>query len=286
MTLLRSALLLLCFCGTRLFAQDTLKVKNVQALLYTGGGDAQALVVGLGGSEGGKAWASKQWKLTRDQFIARGYAFLALGYFGTEGTPQVLDKIALEDVYQAIAVAAQHPQVNGRKIALVGGSRGADLALLLGSYYPSVGAVVGLVPSHAVFPGHTDHFSSSCWTFGGKELPFVPVNDAAVPFLMKGDLRKTFEAMLQDSTAAAAARIKVENIQGPVLLLSATRDEICPSTPSSEAMYTHLKKVHFPFVVEHVAIEGQHAAPLKHFDLVFAFLEAHFLTQPGVGKRP
>jgi hypothetical protein len=47
---------------------------------------------------------------------------------------------------------------------------------------------------------------------------------------MKGKLRETFEVMLQDSVAVKKALIKVEHIQGPILLISANQDEVAPTT--------------------------------------------------------
>ncbi|MES2417396.1 MAG: acyl-CoA thioester hydrolase/BAAT C-terminal domain-containing protein [Bacteroidota bacterium] len=264
------------FISSPVFSQIKLNTAHTESILYLGDANNQPLIVGLGGSEGGNAWASDYWKSTRDQFIEKGYAFLAIGYFGVNGTPPILDKIAIEDLYDAIKEATKNRHINKRKIAIIGGSRGADLALLLGSYYQDISCVIGLVASNAVFPGHTDHFTSSCWTYGGKELPFVPVNEAAIPFLMKHDLRGTFEAMLKDSVAEEKARIKVENINGPVLLISATEDEICPSTPMSEKMIARLKANHFKFNYKHIALKGSHAEATKHFELVFDFLERNF----------
>ncbi|MEJ0106609.1 MAG: acyl-CoA thioester hydrolase/BAAT C-terminal domain-containing protein [Bacteroidota bacterium] len=264
MSLAKSFLIFLLICTScYCFSQDTLKISNAEAILYTGKGKQQPLVVGLGGSEGGNAWASDYWKSTREQFLEKGYAFLAIGYFGAKGTPKILDKIALEDVHNAIAEAIKNPAINKNKIAIVGGSRGADLALLLGSYYNDISCVVGIVPSHAVFPGHTQEFNSSCWTFQGKELPFIPVNEEAVPFLMKRDLRGAFEAMLKDSVAEKKSLIKVERINGPILLLSATKDEICPSTPMSEKMITRLQTNQFKYHYQHIAIEGGHCRTIK-----------------------
>jgi len=262
--------------ATSLFGQDTLKVKNVEAIMYLGKGKKQPLIVGLGGSEGGNAWASNYWKKTREQFIEKGYAFLAVGYFGCKNTPAILDKIAIEDIHNAIEEAVKNKKIDKKKIAIVGGSRGGDLALLLGSYYKDIKCVIGLVSSHTVFPGQTQEFNSSCWTYDGKELPFVPVNDESVPFLMKRDLRGAFEAMLKDTVAEAKALIKVENIKAPILLLSATKDEICPSTPMAKKIIDRLKTINFKYPFDHIAIEGSHTEPLKHFDLVFDFLKKNF----------
>ena len=267
---------LLLLLSSNLFAQITLETPNVESKLYLGKGKNQPLIVGLGGSEGGNAWASDYWKKTRDQCIEKGYAFLASGYFGAKGTPDTLQKIAIEEVHYAIEAASRNKQVNKRKIAIIGGSRGGDLALLLGSYYKDIKCVVAIVASHVSFPGNTNHFTTSTWTYQNEELPFVPVNEAAVPFLMKGDLRGTFEAMLTDTIAEEKAFIKVENINGPILFLSATQDEICPSTIMAEKMMARLKTNEFKHHFEHLPIEGGHAEPLKHFDRIFRFLESHF----------
>jgi pimeloyl-ACP methyl ester carboxylesterase len=267
---------LMLLISSNLFSQITLSTPNVESKLYLGEDNNQPLIVGLGGSEGGNAWTSDYWKKTRDQFINQGYAFLAIGYFGAKGTPDTLQKIAIEDVHYAIESATKNQKINKRKIAVLGGSRGADLALLLGSYYKDIDCVVGIVASNVTFPGNTNHFTTSTWTYQNKELPFVPVNDEAVPFLMKGDLRGTFQAMLKDTIAVEKALIKVENINGPILLLSATKDEICPSTPMAENMIGRLKANKFKYNFEHVAIEGGHTEPLKHFDLIFKFLESNF----------
>lgn len=270
---------LLLIISSNSFAQTILETPNVESKLYVGDGVNQPLIVGLGGSEGGNAWTSDYWKKTRDQFIEKGYAFLAIGYFGAKGTPDKLEKIAIEDVHYAIEVAKKNKKINKQKIAIIGGSRGADLALLLGSYYDDIKGVVAIVASNVTFPGNTNHFTTSTWTYQNKELPFVPVNDEAVPYLMKNDLRGTFEAMLQDSIAEEKALINIEKINGPILLISATKDEISPSTPMAEKMITRLKTYNFKHKYEHIAIEGGHSAPLKHFDLVFKFLETNFSKQ-------
>lgn len=274
-TFIRSMVLGLLILSTATHAQK-LNSPQVDAELFLGKGNKQPLIVGFGGSEGGNAWASDHWKKTRDQFLEKGYAFLAIGYFNAPGALDTLNQIAIDKVHDAIVLASQNPAIDKQKIALVGGSRGADLALLIGSYYKDIKCVIGLMPSNVAFPGHTMHFSTSAWTFEGKELPFVPVNEESVPFLMKRDLRGAFMAMLKDTAAAQKAVIRVERINGPILLLSATQDEICPSQPMAESMIARLKASKFKFPYKHVALAGGHSEPLKHFDLVFDFLAKHF----------
>lgn len=135
---------------------------------------------------------------------------------------------------------------------------------------------VNVFQALTVFPGHTNHFNTSLWTYQNKELPFVPVNDEAVPFLMKRDLRSAFEAMLKDSIAEKQALIRVENIKASILFMSATEDEFAPTKSMCEKMMARLEEFDFKYQFEHKTIEGGHAEPLQHFDLVFDFLERNF----------
>jgi len=267
-------LLILSFSS---FSQITLNAPNTNSILYLGEGEKQPLIVGFGGSEGGNAWASKGWGKVRDKFVEKGYAFLAVGFFGMEGTPDTLVRIALEDIHNAISEAIKNPKIDKKKIAVIGGSTGGELVLVLASYYKDIKCVVGLVPSHCVFPGHTMSFSNSCWTYKGKELPFVPATAEAIPYIMKEDLRKAFEVVLKDTIAEQKALIKVEKINGPILLVSATKDEVWPSTPMSEKVIARLKAKKFRYYYEHIAVEGGHGAPLKKFsDTIIPFIEKHF----------
>lgn len=265
----------LLFVSFQGFTQS-LSTKGVNSQLYVGEASKQALIVGLGGSEGGNSWASNYWKKTRDEFINKGYAFLALGYFGAEGAPDTLDRISLENVHDAIVEATKNPKIDKNRIALIGGSKGAELALLLASHYKDIKCVIAIVPSHVAFPGLTNHLSTSSWTYQGKEVPYVPVSEEAIPALIKRDLRTAFDTMLNDKASVEKALIHVEHINGPVLLLSATQDEMWGSTPMADTIMARLKQHNFIHPYEHVAIEGGHTAPLKHFDKIFDFLANHF----------
>lgn len=249
---------------------------KVQAELFLGEADEQPLIVGFGGGEGGNAWASDRWKETREMFTEQGYAFLAIGYFGGEGIPAELDRIALDAIYDSIMAAADDPQINRQKIALIGGSKGAELALNLASRYPDFRAVVGIAPSHVSFPATNFAAATSSWTFNGEGVPYVPMGWSALPAVLKSDLRSAFSVMLENDEAVASAGIAVERINGPILLVSATQDEMWPSTPMSEAMVRRLGKAGFPYHYEHIAIDGGHGEPLEHFDRILDFLNEHF----------
>lgn len=249
--------------------------------IFLGEGQNQPMIVGLGGSEGGNAWASDHWKAQRDSFVAKGYAFLALAYFGEPGTPENLDRIALEGVHDAIIQAAQDSRINEKCIILIGGSKGAELALLLGSHYPDIKSVVAIVPGEAVFPALTIAMNTPSFSLEGEDLPFVPVPSSATIPLISGDLRAVWEEMLKDEEAVKTASINVENIDGPIFFVSATEDELWPSTEMSESMVDRLRTAKFPHHVEHLAVEGDHSSPLDHFDEIERFLEEHVRNNPS-----
>lgn len=253
---------------------------QVDARLYAGEGDQrQPLIVGLGGSEGGNAWTHDRWARQRERFLDQGYAFLAVGYFGLPNTPAELDRIALEGVQTAIREARRDPRVHPDCVALIGGSRGAELALLLGSHDPGIDAVVAIVPGSAVFPALNAAMVTPGFAWQGQPLPFVPVPWSATGDLITGNLRGAFEKMMANTAAMADAAIPVERLQGPMLFVSATRDEAWPSREMSDAMMSRLGEHGFAHVHEHLAVPGGHLAPLKRFADIERFLATHYVPR-------
>lgn len=275
-----SALLLVAYMWwvVASFDTETLPPRHgqVDVELFAREGGKRPLLVGLGGGEGGNAWASARWKPQRERFLDQGYALLALGYFGTPNSPQHLDRISLDGVHAAIRKAAQDPRVDGRCIAIVGGSRGAELALLLASHYPDIRAVVAIVPGSAVFPALTDAMTTGGFSLHDRPLPFVPMTWGATPAMLAGDLRGAFEAIMRDQAAMQRAAIRVEKINGPVQFVSASRDEMWPSREMADAMMRRLKANGFRHHAEHLVVAGGHAEPLDEFPKMEAFLDTHF----------
>ena len=256
---------------------------KVDARLFLGDGPRQPLIVGFGGAEGDNLFAKPQMKPAVDGFLAQGYSFLAIGYFDAPGAPKELDRIALEGVHAAIETAARDPKVNKDCIAVLGGSMGGELSLLLASHYRDIKAVVGLVPGSAVFPAHTSRMDTASFSFDGRPLPFVPLPQSAVPYLLKRELRSAWDEMMKDEAAVQKASIEVERINGPILLISATQDEFWPSTGMSERVVRRLAARKFAYEVRHVAVEGRHDAGYTRPDLTDAFLKANLLDQSAAG---
>lgn len=253
-----------------------IKAPNVNAELYIGKGNNQPLIVGFGGGEGGNAWASDYWKSTRDKFVKQGYAMLAIGYFGMKGTPEKLDRVSLNDIFYAIQKASKHHQIDGKKIALIGGSKGAELALNLAARYDEIGAVVAIVPSHVSFPALTMTMGHSSWVYNGGEIPYMPANERVIKPALKGDLHSVFSIILENAEMEKKAVIPVEDINGPIFIMSAKNDEMWPSYEMSEKIVNRLRVHNFNHFYEHHVSAGGHGSPLKSFDKIFAFLDKNF----------
>lgn len=260
------------------FDTETLPPRHgqVDVELFARDGGKRPLIVGLGGGEGGNAWASARWTPQRERFLDQRYALLALGYFGTPNSPETLDRISLDGVHAAIVEAGKDPRVDGRCVAIIGGSRGAELALLLASHYPDIDAVVAIVPGSAVFPALTDAMTTGGFSLHDKPLPFVPMTWGATPDLLVGNLRGAFETIMQDGAAMQRAAIAVEKINGPIQFVSASRDEMWPSKEMADAMMLRLKAKGFRHPVEHLVVQGGHGEPLDEFPKMEAFLDTHF----------
>ncbi|HEV3057088.1 MAG TPA: acyl-CoA thioesterase/bile acid-CoA:amino acid N-acyltransferase family protein [Vicinamibacterales bacterium] len=188
-----------------------------------------AAMLVLGGSEGGIPRPAGP----AGGLASRGYAVLALAYFGVEGLPRGLSNIPLEYFGTAINWLAARPSVDANRIGVLGASRGAELALLLGTVDPRLRGVVAYMPSHVVVRGCCDPRAwLFAWTLRGRPLATMPPPGRP------------------DPVEAQRAEIQVERIHGPILLLSGKDDGVWPSAESATKIVARLQQHQFPFACE------------------------------------
>ena len=193
------------------------------------GGRRHPAMIVLGGSEGGIPRPAGH----AGGLASRGYAVLALAYYGVEGLPATLSNIPLEYFGRAIGWLAAQPSVDSNRIGVIGASRGAELALLLGGLYPSLRVVVAYMPSHVVVRGCCDPRTwFFAWTVGGRPVAAMPPPGR------------------RDPLEAQHAEIQVERIRGPILLVSGTDDGVWPSAESAGKIVARLQQHHFSFPYE------------------------------------
>ena len=91
-------------------------------------------------------------------FASSGFLAYAHSYFGSPGTPQELANIDLQNTIKAFEWLRNSPSTHDRKIVLWGGSRGAELALILAAKLSELGnpgpnLIIARSPSDFVYPG-------------------------------------------------------------------------------------------------------------------------------------
>ncbi|MBK6705870.1 MAG: hypothetical protein IPG56_20355 [Caulobacteraceae bacterium] len=136
-----------------------------------GAGDHPGILL-LGGSEGGLGRGVKHMALALQ---SEGFSVFQLAYFGAPGTPDSLERIPLELFDRGLAWLGAQPGVNSERLALVGGSKGAEAVLLVATRHPELRAVVAGMPTSVVWNGinwqRGGQSESSSWTSGGADVP-------------------------------------------------------------------------------------------------------------------
>lgn len=223
------------------------------------GREPHPVVIVLGGSGGG-------YDLDKAAVFARhGFATLSLAYFGIHGLPAWLHRVPLEYFARAMAWLGRQPEVDARRIGMLGISRGAELALLLSSTLPEIRAVVAYAPSAVAWgSGGRDKATDEiipCWTRGGEAIPFAPLPlrgfmaRSAVPVALLRrpvKFRNLFRAALRNREAIARAQIPVERTRGPILLISGGDDHVWPASHMAEMICARLRARNSAHSVEHL----------------------------------
>jgi dienelactone hydrolase len=236
---------------------------TVGRLFIPPGRGPHPVVIVLSGSGGG-------FDLDKAAVLSRhGFATLALAYFGIAPLPPWLHRIPLEYFEAALTWLHAQPEIDPQRAGILGVSRGAELALLLGATLPQrIRAIVAYAPSSVAWAASGRDQSTGeiipCWTWRGKPVPFAPLPlrgfmwRSAFPVVALQRpvmFRNLFRAGLRNRDAVERAAIPVENIRGPLLLISGGDDHLWPAAEMSEAIIARLQRhgstpatehLHFP----------------------------------------
>ncbi|WP_421931298.1 acyl-CoA thioester hydrolase/BAAT C-terminal domain-containing protein [Phenylobacterium sp.] len=218
-------------------------------------------VLMLNGSDGGLPAEKDALDLA-----ASGYPTLALAYFKNwsgqpAGLPDSLNEIPLEYLFRGLEWLRARREVG--PVAVMGLSRGGELALLLGALRPDVAGVIAFSPSSRVWSGLPPRSGppsapKPAWTLKGRPVAFQVAAAAAGT-----SMRRWFE----QARPLDAAVIPVERIRGPVLLVSSRADTIWPAAVYADEIEARLRSRNF-----------RHSVTNLQFDKA-----SHLLMGPGPG---
>jgi len=189
-------------------------------------------------------------------FKAHGYVAASVAYFRVRGLPSTLENVPVETVGRAVAALSVRSDVDARRLAVFGFSKGGELALLAASVYPSIHAVVADVPSPFAWQGisSTETAPTSSWSIGGKSLPFVPfaerIGTVLTPAVRNDEpieLRHLYDESMKDRTTVDRAFFHLERIRGPILLLAGDDDRLWDSPAQCRLALSYLREHHHPY---------------------------------------
>lgn len=215
----------------------------------------------LGGSEGGDMM-----KNVAPVFANAGYVAVSVSYFRAPGLPQQLAQIPVETVGKALNAVAARSDVDPGRIAIMGVSKGGELALLAASTYAQIHAVVADVASPFAWQGipQGPQPVGSSWTRDGKEVPYVHYGSTMGAINMDAymnhkplTLRQGYEASAKEhASEISAAMFAVQKIAGPVLLVAADDDGVWNSAAQSELAMKVLHDARHPYADTYVHYAG------------------------------
>lgn len=227
------------------------------------------VIIALGGSECGE----KGGQLLGQAVSKLGYGTLALAYCGSEGLPPAVQNIPLEYFGKALDWVEKQPLADSKHIGIYGISIGAETALLIAAREPRIKAVVAGSPSSVVWQGFDprDYRSvAPTYLLDGKPVPYLPY-DMSKMFVSILDL---YQRSLDTLPVHQEAIIPVENINGPVLLLSGKADGLWPSSTMSDQVIARLDAKNFRYAHEHIAYpDAGHIAGVPPTDFPIMQLE-------------
>lgn len=228
---------------------DVKEAGLIGAFAQPGGEGPHPAVLLLHGSEGG---APPDLRARAVTLANQGYAAFAISYFAwpyqqVEGVPQAFVNLPVESVARALDWLSAQPSADTERLAVVGISKGAELALLAATQYPRIKHVVACVPSDVVWSGFGGTAPPggqiSSWSIGGKPLPDIPYTDWNLPALKDATTgaRHRHDLAAASTEMRKAAAIDFSNWTARVLLIAGGRDETWPSLPMAQEALARIR---------------------------------------------
>ncbi|MGA9659917.1 MAG: acyl-CoA thioester hydrolase/BAAT C-terminal domain-containing protein [Asticcacaulis sp.] len=203
------------------------------------GTERRPALILLHGSDGGSGTV----RVMAQMFASRGYAVLGLPYYSPpdqdghreiEALPAAFAYIPIDRLEQARDWLAQQPNVDADHIGLWGYSKGAEFALVAAAHFPWIKAVVASAPSDVVWEGWGPDYipgTKAGFSYRGQSLPFVPYGSGC-----SGIYDCIASGRRAHPELAAAARIRVEDFKGDLLVAGAGKDTTWDSAHMAQAI--------------------------------------------------
>ena len=201
----------------------------------------KGVVITFGGSEGSIN------EHMAEYLTSAGYEVVSVYYFGQKDQPQSGETIGIE-LYEEIYSYIIENCANTDTITILGTSKGAQLALLISTYYDSVDNLILIAPSAYISPAKKLGTNSS-WTYYEEEKEHLngntmkPVIISIVNIILNKpqDQLVYMNALFTKSTNLEEARIKAEESNARMLLFYGGDDRMFDAKSASYIIKEHAK---------------------------------------------
>ncbi|RDY22520.1 acyl-CoA thioesterase [Romboutsia maritimum] len=229
-------------------------------------------VLMLGGSSGD----TQALALLAAPLASKGFNVLMVPYFASEGLPDKLEKVPLEYFEKIFKWIENNKIIGSKEIFLHGTSKGGELALLLASRYRQIKKVVAVEPHAYCFQGLNGMMigdSVSSWSYKGRSIPYIEVDNnifwedqkKAIEKRMIFGFASTYKKSIERAVNKEEARIKVENSEADILMITGKEDNIWNSYEGCLEILYNLKKNNYKNNVELLACDKMgHPMPVPY----------------------
>lgn len=244
-------------------------------------------IILLSGSDGGIPGNNAIPKSFIEELVNTGFIVFGLAYFGVDNLHLYLENINLEYFELAIQWLQSRPEVKDETISLIGQSRGAELALILGTVINQIKAIVAYAPSSFV-TGSFPHPNQPAWIYKNEALqPYLGALSGSNPNISElDDLLQAAQDHLipahantehdpfiiadlfnaRNLKATAAVEIPVEKISCPLLVFSGGQDAIWTSFYYCQSILKRLRAYHSSIIFKHVNYENAGHGLIASYD--------------------
>lgn len=257
--------------------QCTLEKEGFLGTFFPGTKYADKAIIFVGGSEEKRDFVEARAKLLAEE----GFSVLSVGFYLWPPLSKDTVFIPVDYAERAVHWLKNNCPIKITSIGMTGLSLGAAYTLLCASLIPDISCVVSVSGfdfvvegcKHMVVRQHKSYFS-----YHGKDIPYEKAEALShlgstlrawkknPNYGSKAMNRFYYNECFKDRTDTS--RIKVENIQGDVLLLAPEFDDTWPSDEAFPRIMRKLEEVQFPYRYECVIYpEASHCLTMPEASL-------------------
>ena len=170
---------------------------------------------------------------------SHGFVTLALAFFAYKDLPNMLDDLDLEYFIESAQWLSEHDKVIAGGVGFLGVSFGSMIALKVASECSLVSAVVGI---------STLHFLERPFKYKNRVVGWHGYFDSSKATITDGSVTTT-DCYELDDQLVVANEIEVEDMKGPVMLLSGEHDGAINASESARRMITRTSEKGGPKIV-------------------------------------